>query len=108
MASGPNSRGDGAQARGDGVERLVPGDALEAAFAFGADAPLGIEQAVGRVFALEVLRHFAAQKAARDGMVGIAAQPGGAVVFHGDQEGAAVRAVQRAHGMADFGHFQRL
>ena len=47
MASGPNSRGDGLEARGDGVERFVPGDALEAAFALGADAPLRIEQAVG-------------------------------------------------------------
>ena len=37
---------DGGQAARDGVERFVPGDAREAAFAFGAGAPLRIEQAV--------------------------------------------------------------
>ena len=46
--------------RGDGIQSFVPGDALEAAFALGADAPLGIQQARGRIFALQVLRHFAA------------------------------------------------
>ncbi len=73
--------GDGAEAGGDGVEGFVPGDALEAAFAFGADAALGIEQAAGGVFALQVLRHFAAEEAAGDGMGGVAAEPGARARF---------------------------
>ena len=105
MASGPNSAGHRAQACGDGVQRLVPGDALEAAFALGADAPLRIQQPVGVILALQVLRHFAAQKAARHRMLRIAAQLGGAAVFDVDQQGAAVRTIQRAHGVTDFGHF---
>ena len=43
-------------------ERFVPGDALEFAFAFSADALLRIQQPVGRVFAFQVSRHFAAQE----------------------------------------------
>ena len=97
MASEPNSPLDALEAGGDGVQRLIPADALEAAFALGAHAALRIEQAPGGIFALQVLRHFAAEEAARDGMFGIAAQPGAAPVFHGDQNGAAVRTVQRAH-----------
>ena len=99
---------DRAQAFGDGVERFVPGDALEASRALGAHAALRIEQPLRVIFALEILRHFAAEEAARYGVVRIAAQTGGMVVLHGDQERAAVRAIQRTHGMTDFGHFQRL
>ncbi len=104
MASGPNSAAMDCEAGGDGVEGFVPGDALEAAFALGADAALGIEQAVGGVFALQVLRHFAAEEAAGDGVGRVAAQFGAVAVFDGDQEGAGVRTIERAHGMADFGH----
>ncbi len=92
------------QARGDGVERLVPGDAFEAAFALGADAPLRIEQAVGMILALEVVRHFAAQESARDRMRRVAAQLRAAAVFDIDQQGAGVGAIERAHGVAGFGH----
>src|SRR5512141_1077347 len=65
---------DGGEALGDSVERFVPGDACETAFAFGADALLRIEQALGRVFALQILRDFTAQESAGDGMAGVPAQ----------------------------------
>ena len=104
MASGPNSAATALRRRGDGIERLVPGDALEAAFAFGAHAALRVEQAAGRVFALQVLRHLAAQKTARHGMRRVAAQLGAASVFDRDQQGTAVRAVERAHGVAGLSH----
>jgi hypothetical protein len=68
MDSGPNSL-------------AIP---VEAAVAFGAAAFLGIEQAVGRIFALQVLGDFAAEESAGDGMIGIAAQFGGAAVFDVD------------------------
>ena len=46
---GPVLRRDRFQPLRDGVQRFVPGDAFEAAFALRADAPLRIEQAVGMV-----------------------------------------------------------
>ena len=98
---------DGGQAARDGVERFIPGDAREAAFAFGAGALLRIEQAVGRIFALQILRDFAAQEPARDGMGGVAAQAGGAAVFHVDQQGAGVGAIERADGVPNL-HTSRI
>ena len=67
------------------------------------DAPLRIEQAVGRVFALQIAGDFAAQKSARDGMLGIAAQAGAFAVLDVDQQGAGVGTIERADGMADVG-----
>ncbi len=71
---GPEFVGHRLQALGDGVERLVPGDPLEAAFAFGADALLRIQQPVGMILAFEILRDFAAKKAASYRVVRVAAQ----------------------------------
>src|SRR4029077_18842081 len=42
----------------DLVERLVPGDSLEFSFSLLADATPRVEQAIGRVRALEVVRDF--------------------------------------------------
>ena len=78
---------------------------LEAAFAFCAGAPQRMEQAGGRVFALEIARDFAAEKSAGDGVGGIAAELAAAACFVDvDQEGTGVRAIERADGMACFSH----
>ena len=47
MDFGAELGGDGFEARGDFVERFIPGDALEAAFAFGAACGAG-DRAGGR------------------------------------------------------------
>ena len=96
------------QAFGNGVQRIVPRDALEASRALGAYAALGREQPLGVILAFQILRHFAAEESARHGMVRIAAQSGGMVVLNCDQKRAAVRAIQGTHRMSDFSHFQRL
>jgi len=61
-----------------------------------------MEQPIGRVLTLEIARHFAAQKSASDGMIGIAAQPTAFAVFDIDEQAAAIRTIERADGMADF------
>src|SRR5262249_26774358 len=66
--------GDRLEPDRNSVERFIPGDALEAALALCPSAPLGIQQARGRIFALQILRYFAAQKPTRNGMIWIAAQ----------------------------------
>jgi hypothetical protein len=66
-----------------------------------------IEQAVRRVFALQILRDFAAQEPARDGMGWIAAQASGAAVLNMDQEGTGVGAIERTDGVADL-HISRI
>ena len=76
------------------------------AFAFGTDAALGIEQALGMIFAFQILRHFAAEETSRHRVGGIAAQFGAAAVFHRDNQRTAVRAIQRTHGVANFGHLR--
>lgn len=78
--------GDGAEPRGDFVERFVPTDAFKTAFAFAANAPLRIEQAQRRIFALQILRHFAAQEAPRHRMRRVAAQFCAPPIFHRDQQ----------------------
>ncbi len=102
---------DGAQARRDGVERFFPRNPLEAALALRAHALLRIEQAVGRIFALKILGHFTAQEAARDGMIGVAAQASGADAFlailYMDQYGAGVGAIEGTDGMPRF-HTRRI
>ena len=99
---------DGAQTAGDGIQRFVPGDALEAPLALGPDAALRIEQASRRIFAFEVLRHFTAEKSAGHGMRGVAAELGGVAVVDGDQQGTAIRTVECADGTADFRHLKTI
>ena len=56
------------EARGNFIQRLIPTDALEASFALCAGTPLGVQQALRRILAFQVARHFAAKKPASDGM----------------------------------------
>ena len=67
-----------------------------------------MEQARGRVFALEIARDFAAEEAAGDGVDRVAAELDAAAIFDGDEQGTAVRTVECADGTADFGHLMRL
>ena len=97
--------GDGVQARGDGVERFVPGDALEAAFAFGARR--GAADRAGARGEYSRSRYCATLPHRKPRVTGCAGSPRSlraAAVFDGDQQGAAVRAIERADGMADFSH----
>ncbi len=94
-----------ASLRGDGIERFIPRDALEAAFALCARrASADRASRSWRVLALQVSRHFAAQESARDRMIGIAAQVAAFAVVDIDEQRAAVRAIQRADGMANIRH----
>ena len=110
--------GDCGQARGDGIESFVPGDALEGfCFAavrqcgFGSNgaAAHGIEETVGRVDAIEVFGDLAAKEAAGDGVIRVAAKLGGAAGFvDGDEDPAGVGAVMRADSMNGAGHGYRV
>jgi len=91
--------GDLLEPRSDLVQRLVPGDAFEGlglaalwqrSFWNACLAAHGIEQAIGRVDAVEILRHLAAEKAARDRVRGIALHLDGASgqLVDGDENAA--------------------
>jgi hypothetical protein len=71
------------QALRDRLQSFVPRDAREAAAALAPGAPLRVQQAVRVVFALRVLRHFAAQKVARNRVRGAAAQAGSPLIAIG-------------------------
>ena len=101
---GPELVRDGRKPAGDGVERIIPGDAFEASFALRARTPLRIEQAGGRIFALQILRHFAAQESAGNRMGGVAAQFEATAIFDRHQQGTAIRAIEGAYRTADFRH----
>ncbi len=91
--------GDAGQIFGDGVERLIPSNALKASFALGAHAASRREQAVGRVDAVKILRDLPAQEAAGNRVIGIAAEPRGLAVLDGDQQRAGVGAIQGTGGV---------
>src|SRR5271165_4281494 len=98
--------GDGRQAMRDGIQRFIPTDALKPSFAFSADPFLRIEQAVGRILAVQVPGHFAAQEAAGYGMIRVAAEMAALPLFHVDEQGTAVRTVESANGVTNVGHIQ--
>ncbi len=97
------ARGDGGQAGGHGVQRLVPGNRLELAFALAADPLHWREQAVGVVSALRVARDLGAQHALGAGVIGISRHLGRATVFDGDEQGTGIRTIVRASGTDDAG-----
>ena len=88
---------NGVEPGSDLIERLVPTDSFEAAFALHTHAPLGIEQSIGRIFALEITADLGAEKAARDGMIGVATKLGGAAILHRDQHGAGIGTIEGAN-----------
>src|SRR5581483_11293544 len=92
-----------AQARGDGVERLVPRDGFELALTFGTHALHRREQAVRVVRAFGVAVDLGAQHAGRGRVIRVALHAGGAAVFHGDEQGTGVGAIVRASRTDDLG-----
>src|SRR5262249_40379960 len=77
---------------------IVPRDSLEAALAFCAGALHRIFQPVGMIDAIEIARYLLAQKAAREGMIPVAAQVDRLAVLHLHDHAARVGAVMRADG----------
>jgi hypothetical protein len=88
------------QPLGRPVQRLVPRCLAKAAAVVPDE---GVEDALRRVHAVEIVRHLAAQEADRDRMVGIAAHLCGAAVLDRHVHGAGVRAVVRAGGADEAG-----
>ena len=86
---------DVAEAGGDLVERVVPGDALEAAFTLPADAAQWMREATAVVRALDVAIHLCAEEAARERMIGIAGDADGATILDRDEHRARVGAIVR-------------
>ena len=81
-------------------ERFVPGNALPAwggsqthPNAFGGYSPHGIEDAVWRVHAIQILRYFGAKKAAGDRVIGVPLNLCGSSVFDRDENPTGVGAV---------------
>ena len=100
--------GDVAVFRRDGVERLVPGDALEAALALAPHPLHRMQQAAPGIHALEVVGDLGAQRAVGEGHVGRAADLHRAAVGDRDLHRAGVGAVVRAgRTHADFGGDRR-
>ena len=89
---------DGLEARRDLRQRLAPGDALEAAAAFGPDAAQGVGQPVGVVDALEIAVDLATQGALRHRVVGAAPDIQRPLAFfvHSNLPAACIGAVVRA------------
>jgi hypothetical protein len=69
-----------------------------------------VEEAIRRIDAVEVLRYFAAEEAAGDGMRWVATQTGGASgVVNGDEDPAGVGAVEGTYGVdGPWGHRNRV
>ena len=95
------SAASGLQPGRDLVERLVPGDALEFAFSLLADAPQRVEQAIGGVGALEVVRDLGAQRAVGERHRRVALDLRRDAVFDRDEHRAGVGAVVRASDTHD-------
>ena len=92
---------DGRKFRGDRVERLVPADPLEAAFALAADTLHRMQHALVGIRALEVMGDLGAQHAGGGGMVGGAANLDRAAVLDRHLQRARVGAVVRARAADD-------
>src|SRR5208337_1705616 len=108
-----------AQAMGDFVEGLVPGNAPKRTLWSGGrprpsfpqrSAPFRfrsyhrIKHALRRVHAVQILGDFRTQESARDRVFAIALNLRGPSVFDGDQHAAGIRAIVRAGGMDDALH----
>ena len=90
------ARRDRAQALGNGVERLVPGDGGELAAALGAAAFQRLQQPIRVVGALGVLGHLGAEYAVGQRVGRVALHFDRAAVLHGGHQGTGVGAVVRA------------
>ena len=94
---------DRLQAAGDGGERLVPADALEAPLALAPDALERVQDAVRRGGVVQIAVDLRAQGARGERMVAVPAQLHGLAVLDRDDPAARVRAVEWA-GAEDLRH----
>src|SRR5262249_49426366 len=94
----------------DFVVSLVPRDAIEIPWTAGTRSlrlhpAHGIQHAVGRIDAIQVLRHLGAQKPARDRMIRVSLDPGRfALLIYRDENTTRIGAIMGANGMDGFGH----
>ena len=94
-------RGDRGEALGNLAQRFVPRYAREASFAFTTDPAHRMKNAIGRVRAIEIARHFRAQLAAGRRMRWIAADLHRLAVIDRHEHCARVGTIVRARGMDD-------
>ncbi len=92
---------------GNFVQRFVPGDPLESprtGAALGRNPSHGIQQAIGRVHAIQILGYLAAEKSASDRMIRIALHASSPSILNRNQDGAGIGTVVRAGGVNNAGH----
>src|SRR5262249_35126023 len=80
----------------DGVDGVIPGDALESSFALLADPFQRVEQSIDAVDPVKISGHLLAEESAREGMVGVASQLHGDAAPDCHEHAARVGAVERA------------
>ncbi len=97
----PPAFDDRAPPRGDLVERVVPGHALEPRGAFGPDAPHGMHEPSRVRVPLQILVTLAAEPPAGDWMFRITHRPDNPPTLDGRDDSAAIRAVQGANRLDD-------
>ena len=95
---------DGLPVLGDLSDGCIPADGLETSFPLLADALQGCHDASLGVDGALVVGHLGAERAAREGVIGVACNVDGAAILHGDEQTAAVGAVVGADGRLDFVH----
>ena len=95
---------DGAEAIRDSAQRPVPGDRLESAFALGARALQGMQQALPRIAPGIVTGEgaFGAQRAPTDRVVAVAPHRDHLAGAHEHLDSASIVAIARAGGLDDF------
>src|SRR6218665_444511 len=97
----PPHRDDLLEPARDLVERLLPGDRLEAPLTFRAHAAHRVEHAAGMIGTLQVPRDLRAEEAPSRRMIGIASYLDSSASLDRGQNGTGVRAVVRAHAPHD-------
>jgi hypothetical protein len=96
MVCGPSSPDQPREAGGDLVERDIPRDPLEATAPFGSGSPLGMQDAIWAVDAVDVVVDLHAEPAPCEGIVGVATDLDGAPVLDREERRAGIGAIVRA------------
>src|SRR4029450_6521388 len=96
MVCGPSSPDQPPEAGGDLVERDIPRDPLEATAPFGSGSPLGMQDAIWAVDAVDVVVDLHAEPAPCEGIVGVATALDGAPVLDREERRAGIGAIVRA------------
>ena len=96
--------GDAVPAPSDLFDGLIPADGAKAPLALLADAPQRRHDALWRVDRALIVGHLRAERAAREGVFGVARDTDGLAVLDGDEQPAAVGAVVGTDRRLDFVH----